>query len=243
MKDSKKFVVIAQARSGSTLLQKALHAREDIVCHGEVLSRQWINGLVPKHDTSETGCSKRVVTRLLKLRDSNIEEFLDEHIYNFPSHTVGFKIIYEDLFLPDWSTQVLEYFKRNDVSVFHLVRLNALAALVSRKRMAKFGLTHSNSPGISDENQHRRVEIRSGEIQRFIALHTLYGNRVNLHFPRSVPLYYEHISLGYENMLQSLGLEITQMQNLLTKLNTRTLEDTITNYADVRAYDLCEDEV
>ena len=239
IKNQVKFVVIAQARSGSTLLQSALHAHQDIVCHGEVLSRQWINGLVPQHDASKERSSKKTVSRLLKLRDANVEEFLDQHIYNFPSQATGFKLVYEDLFLADWYSQLIEYFKRKDILVFHLVRLNALAALVSRRRMAKFGLTHSNSPKYKRQDTHRRVGVRPVEIQRYIALQTLYSNRISLHFPRSTPLFYEHISLGYEKILESMGIEFAPMKNLLTKLNTRTLEETIINYDDVKEYDLC----
>ena len=43
-----KFVIIAQARSGSTLLVEALNCQPHILCHGEVLSRKWIQKLYIK---------------------------------------------------------------------------------------------------------------------------------------------------------------------------------------------------
>lgn len=75
--DKVKFCVISQARSGSTLLREALHSHPDIVCHGEVLSRVWINKLILKDGTSP---SKRKILSLMHER-GNIGDFLDRYIY------------------------------------------------------------------------------------------------------------------------------------------------------------------
>ena len=75
--DKVKFCIISQARSGSTLLREALHSHPDIVCHGEVLSRSWINKLIPKE--GERSSKKKILSLMHERRD--VGNFLDTYIY------------------------------------------------------------------------------------------------------------------------------------------------------------------
>lgn len=164
-----KFVVIAQARSGSTLLRKALHSHPDLVCHGEILSRKWINGLVPLNDPLAERSAKKDVLKLLKYRNQNIIEFLDNHIYNFNAKAVGFKLIYEDLFLSELRETIIDYICKKNLVVFQLVRLNNLAAFVSRKRMSLYGISHSDSPLIKRSSEDQALMVKPLELQRYIS--------------------------------------------------------------------------
>lgn len=229
-----KFVVIAQARSGSTLLRKALHSNPEVVCHGEVLSRKWINGLVPKNNHSEERSSRHIVEKLLPNRNDNPSEFLDHYIYDFPEKATGFKLIYEDFFLADWKNELQNYIERNNIIVFHLVRLNQLAAFVSRKRMALYNVSHSNDP----VEKHPRIEVRPDEIERYFTQQSLFRNRIDSLFPSTQPIFYEHIEAGYNVVLESLDIKWLPMQYKLAKLNSISLEESILNYSEIKHYDL-----
>ena len=51
----RKFVIISQGRSGSTLLRRLLHSEPRICCHGEVFARKRVLGLVPHPDLPDPG--------------------------------------------------------------------------------------------------------------------------------------------------------------------------------------------
>ena len=109
-----RFIVITQARSGSTLLQKALHSHPDIICHGEVLNRKWINGLVPKDNPIQERSPSKKIQKLLRYREEHLEEFLENYIFCFRSKAIGFKLVYEDLFFPNYANELREYIKKKN---------------------------------------------------------------------------------------------------------------------------------
>ena len=85
-----RFVIFCQARSGSTLLRLSLHAHPQVVCHGEVLSREWINGLVPVDAPMEERSSRESVDALLPERAEDPIDFLERYIWRFDCDAVGF---------------------------------------------------------------------------------------------------------------------------------------------------------
>jgi hypothetical protein len=233
-----KFVVIAQARSGSTLLRKALHSHPDIVCHGEILSRKWINGLVPLNDPLAERSAKKNVLKLIENRSQNVSEFLDNHIYNFNAKAVGFKLIYEDLFLSELREPIIDYICKNDLVIFQLVRLNSLAAFVSRKRMSMYGISHSDSPLIKRNCEDQSLMVKPLEIQRYISKQTLFRNKVDMLFSNVDTIFYEKISSGYSCIIKKLGVDFFPMKVKLAKLNINPIKESISNYNDVKEFDI-----
>ena len=95
-----RFVIIAQARSGSTLLRLALHAHPDVVCHGEVLSAAWMNRLVPQGQKAVDQSPKDQILRLWDERENDPGQFLERWVYSgFSQSCIGFKVVYGDLLM------------------------------------------------------------------------------------------------------------------------------------------------
>ena len=84
-----RFLIVAPARSGSTVLRTTLNAHPEIVCHGEVLGRNRILGLVRGKETP-TG------EALYRLRGESVLEYLEAEIFKAPPgiSAVGFKALY-----------------------------------------------------------------------------------------------------------------------------------------------------
>ena len=220
--DVKKFVIIAQARSGSTLLRRSLHAHPELVGHGEVLSRKWIKGLVPLGNPSLDRSPKDNVKGLLEERDENVTAFLECHVFNFDARAVGFKLIYEDLFLSEMSQNLIEYIKKSKISVIHLTRDNPLATLVSRKRMGLFGITHSDANQYA-ESVNRPVSVTLDEVKCFIEKQCQFKGALNSVFPDALRVSYERIVYGYRNILGVLGVNVLPMDVKLEKVNQNSL--------------------
>ena len=93
-----RFMIVAQARSGSTLLREALNAEPDIVCHGETFSRVWIDRIVPR--PGEEAPTPDEIRAMLPGRDTDPLQFMAERVMPFPGKVTGFKIIYDDFIDP-----------------------------------------------------------------------------------------------------------------------------------------------
>ena len=148
-----RFMIIAQARSGSTFLREVLNAQPDITCHGEVFSRIWIDRLHPRPDIAPLDADQ--IRALLPLRDADPLAFMAEHIMAFPGSATGFKIIYDDFIDARFRDKLTAHALENDFEIIHLRRNNHLAAFVSRARMTRFGIGHSDRP-------QRRAEAEPG---------------------------------------------------------------------------------
>ena len=238
MVNKTKFCVIAQARSGSTLLRHALNAHPAICCHGEVLSRQWINGLVPIDNPTIDRSPKPVIERLLAARDDDIGHFLDKHVYAIDMPCVGFKIVYEDLFKSDASEQIFDYLHQNHIHIIHLVRLNKFRAYVSLVRMSKFGVTHSDSH--KESKDIHPIEIEEQKFLAYKQRQGKYESDVDTLFSNQLvsKIYYEDIEAGYDSILKRLSMPEYAMEKKLVKMGSIDLSSIITNYEEVARFDV-----
>src|SRR6056297_298706 len=84
-----RFLIVAPARSGSTVLRTTLNSHPEIVCHGEVLGRNRILGFV-------RGPDSLAGEDLYRKRGESVIEFLQSEIYESPAgaRASGFKALY-----------------------------------------------------------------------------------------------------------------------------------------------------
>ncbi|WBU63238.1 hypothetical protein [Paracoccus aerodenitrificans] len=237
------FVIIAQARSGSSFLRESLNAQPEITCHGEVLSRKWIGKLLPR--PGQPAYTRSRIEELLPLRDADTLNFLDQYVLTSPDEITGFKIIYEDLLLTGLADRLECLVRSRGMTVFHLRRRNHLAAYLSRLRMAKHGVSHSTVPETQENRAPgRKLHIEPGKLSSFIETQTNYATTIDRIFPDSVQLSYETLQRDFPGILNRLGLPpAREFSSDLRKLAPTSLRDIIENYDDVAAYDSHEQPV
>lgn len=239
---SVRFVIIAQARSGSTLLRHALNAHPDITCHGEILSRAWINGLIPPHaqtsdDVRRHKTARQTVLEMMPERNQDPASFIREHVFDIAVKPItGFKIVYEDLFHDsDYARQVLTFLRQSKPVIIHLTRLNPLAAFASRKRMTELRIRHSD---VSDPSAEQpRIDTKRTDIVSFILRQTALRAQVDNIFPLAIHLSYEHLRQQFPNLLARLGATPAPFTEKLRKLGSPDLRDLINNYDAVADLD------
>lgn len=231
-----RFVIIAQARSGSTLLRYALHAHPDVVCHGEVLSPAWINRLVPRGQKATDQTPRAEVERLMVDRARDINGFMQRHVYGgFSGRTVGFKIVYADLFKPrPLAHAALAYLIARPMTVIHLYRANTLAAFVSRQRMKEFGVSHSNEGAWRDLPY---LIIARDELVEYAAEQASFRARTDALFPHALKVRYEDLRDTFPAILRHLGVSPAPFVEGLQKLAPDDLRDVVANYDEVSDFD------
>jgi hypothetical protein len=124
-----KFVIIAPARSGSTLLREMLNRHPAICCHGEVYGVHRVLG------HSMHAIQALEPEQALKLRRRDPVAFLDEHVFSSQRPVVGFKLLYGQLLNLDFAPVLHRLIDEPDLHVIHLWRRNLVARHVSEARL------------------------------------------------------------------------------------------------------------
>lgn len=238
-----RFMIVAQARSGSTLLRELLNGQHDITCHGEVFSRVWIDRLVP-HPGSPRPTPDQIRAHL-PARDADPLHFMTEYVMSFASAAVGFKIIYDDFIDDRFLLPLISYAKQNQLRIVHLRRLNPVAALASRTRMSRFGIAHSDmAQRPNTRPPPEKILIKPNELARYIARQGMLAQRIDAIFPDALQARYETLREDYPRILAHFGLPCDRPFHApLRKLAPRQMHEIIQNYDEIGQYDQPEQPI
>ena len=123
------------------------------------------------------------------------------------------------------------------MKIINLNRLNNLATLVSRKRMALFKINHSNQMADNSYKKKINFKIPFNVIENFTEKQKNYKNNTKLNF-KTLDILYENLSSDYAEVLKYLGLSHLPFVEKLKKLNKFPLSEIITNYEEIKDFDL-----
>jgi hypothetical protein len=131
-----RFVILAHARTGSTLLSRALNSHPRVLCFGEVFNwvHHYVDYALDGYDSSNKDLNRR---------NSDPVAFLQERIFCPPPGArtaVGFKLHYFHCSSPWGFPALLDYLAQDKgVQIIHLQRRNMLRSLASQKLTAMTG--------------------------------------------------------------------------------------------------------
>lgn len=232
-----RFMIIAQARSGSTFLRELLNAQPGVVCHGEVFSRVWIDRMVPR--PGHEALTEQEIRALLPRRDADPVGVMNEYFLDFPGQVAGFKVIYEDFLDPRFDEALTLFARQSGMKIIHLWRQNRLAGLVSRLRMSRFGLRHSDVPRHEDGTETPRlITVDRAELDRYVRHHDLQAQRIDERFPDALQVRYETLRDDFPRIMAHIGLPGQgNFASPLRKLAAQDLSEIIENHAELREFD------
>lgn len=124
-----KFIIVAPARSGSTLFRELLDRHPQACCHGEVFGIQRVLGF------SSNASRPMALDEALRLRTRNPARFLTEEVWSSPRPQVGFKLLYTQLFHFGFVPALATLLAATDLRVIHLWRKDLIARHVSEVRL------------------------------------------------------------------------------------------------------------
>jgi hypothetical protein len=233
-----KFIVLAGRRSGVTLLVESLDSHPDVECRKDVFSirRRWkhfqVDVMTGLFYPFRSASLQRRIDYVFH-RQRLIRAFLAETFA--PAEGVlakGIRLSYEQVRkYPDILPWVLE----NDVRIVHLVRENALKAIVSHFTAKKRGFAHATS-------KVDRVTLRlpPGELKTLLAGRDREIERYRVLF-RDRPcceVSYESFLARKEEetrrLLDFLGIaRYVPLTSRLVKQNPDSLRDILENYDEI----------
>jgi hypothetical protein len=151
-----KFLILAPARSGSTLLRHQLNRHPQVCCHGEIYGIHRVLG----HSMHASRPLDK--ERALALRRRDPVRFLDEHVFDSARPVVGFKLLYAQCLQLDFAPVLEHLISMPALRVIVLWRRNLLARHVSEVRL-RFG-----NPGRSEAQTAELIEksLRPGVVER-----------------------------------------------------------------------------
>lgn len=261
--DYVRFIILAQARTGSTMLVHALRSNPHIRCFGEVLNKAvpFVAFGVDGYDNSSAGDRA--------LRDGDFRAFLRERIYcRHPEEirAAGFKLLYGQFW--DFRGLVEHLVEDTEIRVLYLQRRNILRILLSLKMAQTTGvwvkvggsrLTLANLrkasrhpqraaarlPGLLRRAMHRRkaprvrVTITKDELFKFIIKEKLTADRLDDRFREhpKLTVYYEDVISRRRTTLDQvqafIGVEARRLDITTRQQNPEPLRQLLANYDEL----------
>jgi LPS sulfotransferase NodH len=230
-----RFIILCAARTGSTMLRHLLNSHPDACCHGEVMGirmRSFV-GIKP------TGSP--LLKKFEQLLAADPVAFMREFVL-FPGDmkSVGFKILYNQLALPQ-SADVLAALREDAVlRIIHLKRANRLKRLVSHIAAVRvYGINLILNE--ADKPTPRRFAVSAEECLEDFQLNEAHEKQFADMFADH-PLHeatYEDIvapdSPAREEIQRFLGLEPRPLQTPTLKINSEALSEIVENYGELQA--------
>jgi len=132
---TERFLILSEARTGSTMLRRMLNSHPGICCHGEIFAIEiWgLQGYVGADDQVDLNDPRYQEAK--RLRENDPARFLREAVWPAGPPPVGAKILYNDLEDPKWRAAYDAVRADRDIRIVHLSRENRLKRLISQTAM------------------------------------------------------------------------------------------------------------
>ena len=143
-----KFVILTTQRSGSTVLTRTLDEHPEIFCAGEVFMETKTGMHHPEWHFPEWSIISKKGSKLNKVVNYvNFKLNAVNHIKAFYANSQGakakgFKLMYSHIKSAPF---IWDYIRNNDIKVIVLIRENVFRMALSRYKMSKTGVAHSNT--------------------------------------------------------------------------------------------------
>ncbi|MCG8423417.1 MAG: hypothetical protein MJE77_36415 [Proteobacteria bacterium] len=216
-----KFVILAQGRTGSTLLVDLMNSHPDVFTFGEIFQRDVVSNVKHPRLFAEglLSLSKKPCAGFkVKLRQMEVVQNQDVHATMVDFHKHGWKIIY-------------------------LKRTNLVSHAISDLRSEKTGLYHSVVPTKNGSGRSRpQVHIDLDELMETLKFQEwcLVKEKRALHSVPHLTMEYERDLLTEEAQRDSLsrvygylGLASHQANTEFRKVTSRKLSDSVENFAEL----------
>lgn len=226
------FVLVAQARSGSTMLRRALDAHDRICCHGELFMKKKVHGHsihMPDLHWSEKPSA------LVKRREGDFENFIQSLVFPPFSYlsSIGFKILDQQFFFASNQERLTNLIAtHSQMILIFLYRENALERYVSR--LIRRGWLDPSGPQAVSVDDFKAFECES--VSRMAQIYRLFPDH------RKIVLSYESLAERVEPTISFLygilGAELAPVIIEERKSQPRELSRLIENYQELLSLDL-----
>ena len=224
-----KFLLLGNARVGSTLLQSYLNRHPNIYCEGEIYNTDHLK-IYGKAD------------ELKQKMNNNPLQFLNT--YGYPKHAkkiqfAGFKLFYSH-FKTEKTKIIWDYLAENkDIKIIHIKRRNMLRNFVSLKIAAKTNEWRSFSKQSNTEN--KQITLSKEECVQEFEKQEYTISEMNSKFKnhKIIDVYYTDLTNNREETMNRIfkfldTQKIRIEDTVLKKQNPESLDELVSNYQDLK---------
>lgn len=239
---TKRFIVLAGARSGSTFLKNMLKSHPSVVCFGEVFNQSKIQW--DMHDFN-----KRYNTPEIKqARDANLTGFAD-YVFDLASETgaqcAGFKLLYRHFGYSPAHKMLIPYLHENeDIQIIHLKRHNSFKRFcslqIANKRVSMGKTMNAYRP--DDVEEKMSIEVNPENCLTYLKKSALNAAKYDgLFANRSIhQVSYEELAANTSKVmagiLHFLDLKPAPLTINTHKVRKQPISEVVTNYDEVAAF-------
>lgn len=224
-----KFILLSSERNGTNLLTGLLNSHPMIVSHHECFRPLFFQ------TGDHTGVIDRFILR--PYRDAFPVPFIRSYIYKrYPKqiHAVGFELFYKQ----GKSLDIWNFLRNtNNIKIIHLKRINLLRTYLSLTIASKTNIWIT-----TDQNQIHPISVylSANKCRAFFIMIDMYRAYFNAFFQHNnvLQITYEDLVNNQEKeihrILSFLQVPYQELHCPLIKINTRSLKQSIKNYAALR---------
>jgi len=237
------FVVVAPARSGTTMLVRALDSHPDICCHGEVLGRHRVwafsqKARQPVMPKSAHMSQAEYWQSLLNLREKDHVAFYRECLFSpkITQRAVGFKFLYPQMLDLHFADVVEQICADTSVGIIYLRRRDDFGRYLSERLYLDAFARKNAAPaaaagqGVTIDLDHFVQAVRNHEAALRRVQKWLEGHR-------SITVYYEDLVHNKDRtlagLLEFLGVEVRGLEYRTEKASGDRPETMIVNFREV----------
>ncbi|MET1415864.1 hypothetical protein ABVF61_26575 [Roseibium sp. HPY-6] len=211
----KRFVILSDSRSGTSLLSETLNVHPQILCHGEVFHPKPSGHIKVPLEAKE-------LEDLVALRENDTPAFMD-WVFDHPDfEAVGFKIWRNQN--PDQTDALMA-----DDSVFKIIyeRTNVLARFSSSRLVQATGIYNLKSDANRPTKLDTKITFNEAQFSKYLDSHrelfTLYREKSR---GPVLDITYEEIkNNGFASVLDFLGLSFEALEPQKKKLHGSSIID------------------
>lgn len=226
-----KFAIVAQPRTGSTLLHMRLISHDGIIAFGEMFH--------PAEETRRRNV-KNTNRPMMTLADDPIA-YLNQYVYkSYPRlQAAGFKLFYTHARNPEWQA-VWSYLRDEGIRILHLTRRNMLNSFLSLKLAQRTNQWVVFDKEAAEREKAKPIVLQADELLDYFHTTRSEEERVNSFFTQD-----QLLPVVYEDLVDSPEQESERVQRFLQvtpqplktrthKQQTRRQSEAIQNYVALK---------
>lgn len=228
-----KYVIVGTQRSGTTYLRHCLNSHPEITCHGEVFQKLYPDNY-GYYQYIRTNPVYRVSHYLA--RSAVVSSYLNKLYSKSRGVNIGFKLMYSQVrFIPYAFPMVIDYLKKNEISIIHVIRRNVLKTHLSRLAAEQRQLYHAKQEQAM-EQVHVETKGLLHELRKIEGENAWWREKFSS--GRYLDVEYERFILNKDEqskrMLDFMNVRrFRELTSSNVKINPDDLTLLISNYEDV----------
>lgn len=238
------FMIVAAARTGSSMLANLIQSHPNVLCHMEIFNPARVEGFSGSY-RARLAEEPDLEGRLRHLRGQHPEVFLYKIAFDAQGRrSVGFKFKYEELLLPQFAGARSALIADTDIRIVHLRRRNLLARYLSWwvvNNVTGVTMIRKGDPKLKLDPVPLDPEACRADIEHIERIGAFVGRMLAGH--PAIEIDYEDLTgpaaSEVEARLQEfLGLPQRPLTTVLDRLSEAPLSHRIANFRELeRAFD------